>query len=92
MDLHRERHDEYLARYLRAGEARVIGVGRELEAVRRDGTIFPIELALSEAASDGHRRFIGIIRDITTRKQAEEEARDAAALAPGAAAPPARPQ
>ena len=45
---HRERHDEYLARYLSTGEARVIGIGRELEGLRRDGTTFPLELALSE--------------------------------------------
>jgi two-component system sensor histidine kinase ChiS len=70
---HRERHDEYLARYLRTGEARVIGIGRELEGQRRDGTTFPIELALSEVRSGGQvRQFTGIIRDITVRKQAEQ--------------------
>ena len=66
---HRERHDEYIARYLRTGEARVIGIGRELEGLRRDGTTFPMELALSEvAAASDQRRFTGIIRDITARK------------------------
>lgn len=69
---HRERHDAYLARYLSTGEARVIGIGRELEGLRRDGTTFPLELALSEVRGEGRRRFTGIIRDITVRKQAEQ--------------------
>ncbi len=68
---HRERHDEYIARFLRTGEARVIGTGREVEGLRRDGTTFPLELALSEVRSSEQRRFTGIIRDITERKQAE---------------------
>lgn len=68
---HRERHDEYIARYLRTGEARVIGIGRELEGLRRDGTKFPMELALSEVRIGTRLSFTGIIRDITPRKQAE---------------------
>jgi PAS domain S-box-containing protein len=73
---HREQHDGYLERYTRTGEARVIGIGRELEALRRDGTTFPIELALSEVRGSNHRQFTGIIRDITVRKKAEEELRE----------------
>jgi two-component system, sensor histidine kinase ChiS len=69
---HREQHDEYLERYMRTGKAKVIGIGRELEAIRRDGTTFPIELALSEVVGSNHRQFTGIIRDITARKRAEE--------------------
>lgn len=69
---HRERHDAYLARYLSTGEARVIGIGRELEGLRRDGTTFPLELALSEVRGEGRRRFTGIVRDITVRKLAEQ--------------------
>ena len=69
---HRERHDEYIARYLRTGEARVIGIGREVEGLRRDGTTFPLELAVSEVRGGARRSFTGIIRDITQRKQAEE--------------------
>ena len=69
---HREHHDAYLARYLSTGEARVIGIGRELEGLRRDGTTFPLELALSEVRGNGRRHFTGIIRDITVRKQAEQ--------------------
>lgn len=69
---HREHHDAYLARYLSTGEARVIGIGREVEGLRRDGTTFPLELALSEVPGKGRRRFTGIVRDITARKQAEQ--------------------
>src|SRR5262249_17127671 len=69
---HRDQHDGYLERYIRTGEARVIGIGRGLEALRRDGTTFPIELALSEVRGSNHRQFTGIIRDITVRKRAEE--------------------
>src|SRR5215510_1889800 len=73
---HREQHDEYIARYLATGESRIIGIGRELEGLRRDGTTFPLELALSEVVGGNRRRFTGIIRDITARKRAEEAARE----------------
>ena len=73
---HRELHDEYIARYLRTGEARVIGTGREVEGLRRDGTTFPLELALSEVSGSRERRFTGIIRDITARKHAEQVLRE----------------
>ena len=76
---HGQQHDEYIARYIRTGEARVVGIGRELEAVRRDGSIFPIELAVSEVPGDGARYFTGIIRDISARKQAEEALRESQA-------------
>jgi two-component system sensor histidine kinase ChiS len=76
---HRERHDEYIARYLRTGEARVLGLGREVEALRRDGTVFPMELALSEVSGTDRRRFTGIVRDITVRKQAEDALRESQA-------------
>ncbi|MBX3373008.1 MAG: PAS domain S-box protein [Phycisphaeraceae bacterium] len=74
------RHDGYLADYLRTGHAKIIGIGREVYGRRRGGEVFPLELAISEVATDGARggrMFTGILRDITLRKAAETELRDA---------------
>lgn len=73
---HRDRHDGYIARYITTGEARIIGVGREMTALRKDGTVFPVELAVSEI--DHLRQFTGIVRDITRRKELEREVVEAA--------------
>jgi PAS domain S-box-containing protein len=70
---YREEHDGYLARYLRTGEKRIIGIGREAVGRRKDGTTFPIDLAVSEVRLGNRRLFTGIVRDITERKQAEED-------------------
>ncbi|RSU19087.1 PAS domain S-box protein [Sphingomonas koreensis] len=67
----RERHDHYIERYLDTGERRIIGIGRIVSGQRRDGTIFPMELAVGEAASEGHRIFTGFIRDLTEQQRAE---------------------
>lgn len=69
----RERHDGYLARYLAGGEPRIIGIGREVLARRKDGTVFPMDLAVSEMRVGGRRMFTGIVRDITGRKRADEQ-------------------
>ena len=69
---HASNHDGYIARYLRTGEARILGRPRELTALRRDASGFPIELNLTEIRLGGTRRFTAIIRDITERKQAQE--------------------
>jgi len=74
---HREDHDGYLDRYKRTGERRIIGIGRRVQARRKDGTIFPIELAVGEANFGGTRIFTGFIRDITTRAKMEEDLRHA---------------
>jgi PAS domain S-box-containing protein len=66
-----EEHDQYLANYMRTGEARIIGIGREVEGLRRDGSTFPMELAVGEALVGGRRLFTGIVRDITERKAAQ---------------------
>ena len=72
---YRTEHDDYLARYLITGERRIIGIGRELEGRRKDGSLFPMELAVSEAVLGDRLLFTGIIRDITERKKAEAELR-----------------
>ena len=69
-------HDDYLANYLRTGEKNIIGVGREVVARRKDGTVFPADLAVSEARLGERRAFVGVLRDITGRKQAEEALRE----------------
>jgi PAS domain S-box-containing protein len=68
-------HDRYLSRYLATGERRIIGIGREVLGRRKDGTTFPIDLAVGEADTPHGRVFSGIVRDLTGRKRAEEELR-----------------
>ena len=68
---YREEHDGYIARYLKTHEARILGTNREVVAQRKDGSTFPIDLAVSEVI--GQELFTGIIRDLTDRKKAEEE-------------------
>ena len=73
----RDRHDASLERYLRTGEARILGFRRELEGQRKDGTVFPLELGVSEVmqpgAAGGKRIFSGIVRDLTEIKAAQAE-------------------
>jgi PAS domain S-box-containing protein len=64
-------HDQYLDNYRRTGVKKIIGIGQEAEAQHKDGTTFPIELALSKAQADKGRLFTGIVRDITERKEFE---------------------
>ncbi|OQX32738.1 MAG: hypothetical protein B0D96_13110 [Candidatus Sedimenticola endophacoides] len=68
---HASRHDGYLRHYLHSGEARIIGIGRELEARRADGSLFPIELGVSRLDYGDEPHFSGTIRDITVRKEFE---------------------
>jgi PAS domain S-box-containing protein len=69
---YREEHDGYLEHYMATGEKRIIGLGREVVAQRKDGTTFPIELSVSEMRVGNRRMFTGLVHDITQRKQAEE--------------------
>ncbi len=74
---HRSKHDGYLARYRRTGEKRIIGIGRQVEAQRKDGTIFPVELSVGEVQLGATRIYTGFIRDITARAKMEQELRHA---------------
>ncbi|MHC4067942.1 MAG: PAS domain S-box protein, partial [Planctomycetota bacterium] len=70
-----EHHTEYLDRYLRTGQARLVGKTVELTGKRREGTMFPLEATVSEVRLPGRRLFTGIFRDITERKRADEALR-----------------
>lgn len=73
---HRSRHDEYIRRYLETGEARIIGIGREVTAVRADGTEFPADLAVAEMRVGDAVGFTGILRDVSERKRHEQHLRE----------------
>lgn len=68
----RERHDGYLGRYLQTGTKRIIGIGRIVVGERKDGTTFPMELAVGEAITGNDRLFTGFIRDLTERERTQE--------------------
>ena len=68
---YREAHDGYIARYLRTGERRIIGIGRVVVGERKDGSTFPMELAVGEMQSGNQRFFTGFIRDLTERQKTE---------------------
>ncbi len=70
---HRSHHDHYLALYAEGGEARMIGRPRELQGLRKDGSLFPMLLSVSELRNDGHIRFVGLVRDISVRQRYLEE-------------------
>ena len=72
---YRSEHDGYLHRYMRPREPHIIGIGREVRAQRKDGSIFPCDLAVGQVQGIEPPRFIGFIRDITARKDAEEQLR-----------------
>ncbi|WP_373187987.1 EAL domain-containing protein [Halopseudomonas sp.] len=72
---HRDHHDTYIANFTDQGIGNVLGRNRELEALHKDGRVFPIELGLAQVERLGELSFIGIVRDITGRKQGEEEIR-----------------
>jgi two-component system sensor kinase FixL len=69
----RSQHDDYLKRYVASREARIIGLGREVTAQRKDGTVFACDLAVGQVQGVEPPRFVGFIRDITRRKAAEEQ-------------------
>lgn len=65
-------HDGYLAHFHETREARVIGIGREVVGKRKDGAVFPMDLAVSEMQQPGQTLFVGIVRDITERKRVDQ--------------------
>lgn len=69
---YREQHDTYLARYFATGERRIIGRGRVVVGLRRDGSTFPMELAVGEMNTGGKRAFTGFIRDLTERQETQQ--------------------
>jgi diguanylate cyclase (GGDEF)-like protein/PAS domain S-box-containing protein len=71
----RSGHDGYIAAYLKGGEAKIIGIGREVVGRRKDASTFPMDLAVSDVRLGGGRMFTGIVRDITERKEAQERTR-----------------
>jgi PAS domain S-box-containing protein len=72
---YRQEHDGYLANYLKTGIKKIIGTGREVVGLRKDGSTFPMELAVSDMHIGVQRKFTGLVRDITLRKQTESELR-----------------
>jgi two-component system, LuxR family, sensor kinase FixL len=66
-------HDVYLANYIRTGKAKIIGIGRGVIGMRKDGSVFPMELAVSEVRLGDRVTFTGIVRDITERRQLERD-------------------
>jgi two-component system CheB/CheR fusion protein len=74
-----DEHDGYLARYRQTGQKHIIGIGREVQGRRKDGSVFPVDLAVSEIAGQGPRGFTGMLRDLSARKALEEEVLEVAA-------------
>jgi two-component system sensor kinase FixL len=70
---YRDEHDGYLARYRDTGEKRIIGTGRVVFGRKKDGATFPMELAVGEFTLDADRVFVGVIRDVSRREEAERE-------------------
>ena len=70
-------HDSYLANYMQSSKAKIIGIGRDVIGLRKDGKEFPLHLSVSEVLHQTERKFVGIIRDLTHQKQIELEAAEA---------------
>ena len=78
---YREEHDGYMQHYLATGERRIIGIGREVSGRRKDGTAFPLYLAVSEVPVDGRRFFAGIVRDLSEERALHNQIRQQEKLA-----------
>jgi PAS domain S-box-containing protein len=78
---YREEHDSYLARYLATGRAKIIGIGREVPGLRKDGTTFPLHLSVGQITMHDERKFTGILHDLSGRVEIEGQLREQVALA-----------
>lgn len=67
-----DHHDGYMAHHIQTGQRSIIGTGRDVEGLRKDGTVFPLHLLVGNAEVDGQRLFVGIMHDLTNRKAAED--------------------
>lgn len=72
----KERHDEYLNRYERTHHAHIIGIGREVMGLKKDGSVFPFRLGVSEVQYSGRKIYTGFIHDMTREKEAESKLKD----------------
>jgi PAS domain S-box-containing protein len=70
---YRDEHSDYLENFHRTGEKKIIGIGREVTGQRKDGTTFPMDLSVGEAKQEGESIFVGIVHDLTERKQTEAQ-------------------
>jgi len=75
----REQHDSYIGRYQRTGERHIIGIGREVAGLKKDGSVFPFRLAVSEVQFSGRKIYTGFIHDLTREKAAEDQLKEYAA-------------
>jgi two-component system sensor kinase FixL len=76
---YRHEHDRYITNYRDTRDPKIIGIGREVIGLRKDGSTFPMDLSVGEARQDGESIFVGIIRDLTSRKRTEAELEQARA-------------
>ena len=77
----RSNHDGYLRHHLETGEKRIIGIGRAVTGMRRDGTQFPVHLSVGAMEIDGEKHFTGILHDLSKRTELEDRLREATAMA-----------
>src|SRR5690606_25130602 len=70
---YRSRHDGYIEKYLLTGKKNIIGIGREVVGQKKDGTVFPFWLSISEVNYENRKIFTGFVQDLTKQKEAEEK-------------------
>lgn len=73
---YREAHDGYIHRYQHSGEAHIIGIGREVTGLKKDGSIFPFRLAVSEVQFSGRKIYTGFIHDLSREKKRKNNSKN----------------